>query len=110
MLVRNQTFPTKCPQKMGHNFLLNSNDATIMSQTFTHDWPLTITLLVLFNILYVVFQFVYSSTRILQLPRILTLLLMVYPDSLCNVINAQTEYNIIYDFLGSPGPGCSNVR
>ena len=41
MLVRNQTFPSKCSQKMGHNFLLNSNDATIMCQTFTHDWPLT---------------------------------------------------------------------
>ena len=107
MLVRNQTFPSKCPQKMGYNFLLNSNDAT-MHQTFTHDWPLTITLLVLFNILQVVFHFVYISTSILQISRISTLLLMVCPDSLCNVINAQTKYNIIYDFLGSPGPGCSN--
>lgn len=85
-----KTFPTKCPQKMGHHFLLNSNDAT-MYQTFTHDWPLTITLLVLFNILHAVFQFAYISTSISQLSRISTLLLMVCPDSLCNVINAQTN-------------------
>lgn len=65
MLVRNQTFPSKYSQKMGYNFLLNSNDAT-MHQTFPHDWTLTNTLLVIFNILYVVFQFVYSSTCILQ--------------------------------------------
>ena len=57
MLVRNQTFPSKCSQKMGYNFLLNSNDAT-MHQTFRHDWTLTNTLLVIFNILHVVFQFV----------------------------------------------------
>ena len=65
MLVRNQTFPSKCSQKMGYNFLLNANDAT-MHQTFHHDWTLTNTLLVIFNILHVVFQFVYSSTCILQ--------------------------------------------
>ena len=65
MLVRNQTFPSKCPQKVGYHFLLNSNDAT-MHQTFTHDWPLMNTLLVLFNILYEVFPFVYISTSILQ--------------------------------------------
>ena len=65
MLVRNQTFPSKCPQKVGYHFLLNSNDAT-MHQTFTHDWALMNTLLVLFNILYEVFSFVYISTSILQ--------------------------------------------